>query len=273
MPTFSNDGLTLSYTDSGGDGRAVVLVHGWPLSGASWSEQVPALTGAGYRVLTYDRRGFGDSDKPESGYDYDSLTSDLSALVDHLDLHDATLVGFSMGGGEVVRHAARHGSDRLRSIVLAGAVPPYLLKTEDNPDGGLSDEDVAGMQAGVREDREGFLDGFTKDFFSANGELCVTEAQRQEALALAAPARDEAVLACIDSFGRTDFRDDLAAISLPTLVIHGSADAIVPFEVSGQRTAETLPQAELVVVEGGPHGFNVSHAGELNRALLEFLAD
>ena len=272
MPTFSTNDLTLSYTDSGGDGRPVVLIHGWPLSGASWSEQVPALTDAGYRVIAYDRRGFGDSDKPESGYDYDSLTDDTAALLEGLDLRDATLVGFSMGGGEVVRYAAKHGTDRLRSIVLAGAVPPYLLKTEDNPDGGLADDDVAGMQDGVRQDREGFLDGFTRDFFSADGELEVSEEQRQEALALAAPARDEAVIACIDSFGRTDFRGDLEAISLPTLVIHGSADAIVPFEVSGERTARALSQAELVVVDGGPHGFNVSHAEEFNQALLEFLA-
>ena len=273
MPTFSNDDLTLSHTDSGGDGRPVVLIHGWPLAGASWSEQVPALTDAGYRVITYDRRGFGASDKPETGYGYDELTSDTAALLEQLDLRDATLVGFSMGGGEAVRYVAQHGPDRVRSIVLAGAVPPYLLETDDNPDGGLSDEDVTEMQDGVRQDRQGFLDGFTRDFFSADGELRVTEEQRQEALALAAPARDEAVLACIDSFARTDFRGDLEAISLPTLVIHGSADAIVPLEVSGERTARALPQAELVVVEGGPHGFNVSHADELNRALLEFLAD
>ena len=270
MPTTESNGITLNYTDAGGDGRAVVLIHGWPLSGASWSEQVPAFTEAGYRVITYDRRGFGASGK-EPSYDYDTFAEDLAGLLDHLDVTDATIVGFSMGGGEVARYLGTRGSERIRSAVFAGAVPPYLLKTDDNPDGGLGDEDVKGMQQGASDDRAGFLDGFTKDFFSANGELKVTEAQRQEALALAEPADQEALLACIDAFGRTDFREDLARIDVPTLVIHGDADAIVPFEVSGQRTAETVTDAELHVVAGGPHGFNVSHADEFNRVVLEFL--
>lgn len=271
MPTLESNGITLGHTDSGGEGRPVVLIHGWPLSGASWSAQVPALTAAGYRVITYDRRGFGDSDKPDGGYDYDTFSEDLAGLLDHLDVSDATLVGFSMGGGEVARYLGTRGSERVRSAVLAGAVPPFLLKTDDNPDGGLGDEDVEDMKAGVREDRAGFLDGFTTDFFSADGELVVTEEQRQEALALAAPARDEAVVACIDAFGRTDFRADLAKVDVPVLVIHGDADAIVPLEVSGQRSAEAIADATLHVVKGGPHGFNVSHADELNTALLDFL--
>lgn len=272
VPTIPSNDITLGYTDSGGTGRPVVLIHGWPLSGASWSEQVPALTEAGYRVVTYDRRGFGESDKPEVGYDYDTLAADLAGLLQGLDLRDATLVGFSMGGGEVVRYLATHGADRVRSAVLAAAVPPYLLKTDDNPDGGLGDEDVTEMQDGVRDDRAGFLDGFATDFFSADGELEVSEEQRQQALALAAQGRDEAVVACIDSFARTDFRGDLERITVPTLVVHGDADAVVPFEVSGKRSAEALQDVELVVVEGGPHGFNVSHAEELNRALVDFLA-
>ena len=271
MPTIDSGGVSINYTDSGGEGRPVVLIHGWPLSGASWSEQVPALTDAGHRVITYDRRGFGDSDKPEDGYDYDTFAGDLKALLEELDLSDATLVGFSMGGGEIARYVGAHGDERLHSVVFAGAVPPYLLKSGDNPDGGLEDGDVEGMKDGVREDRFGFLDGFTKDFFSADGELKVTEVQRQEALQLATPARDEAVVACIDAFGRTDFRNDLSRISVPTLVLHGDSDAIVPFEVSGRRTAEAITGAQTVVVEGGPHGFNVSHAAEFNKALLDFL--
>ena len=271
MPTIDSHGIQLAYTDSGGDGRPVVLIHGWPLSGASWSEQVPALTAAGYRVITYDRRGFGDSDKPADGYDYDTFAEDLAGLLEGLQVTDATLVGFSMGGGEVARYLGSRGSERVRSAVLAGAVPPYLLKTDDNPDGGLGDEDVEGMKQGVRDDREGFLDGFTRDFFSAGDSLKVSEEQRREALQLAAPARDEAVVACIDAFGRTDFREDLAAIDVPVLVIHGDADAIVPLEVSGRRSADALSDATLHVVAGGPHGFNVSHAEELNTALLDFL--
>ncbi|MFC5676277.1 alpha/beta fold hydrolase [Aeromicrobium endophyticum] len=272
MADIDVNDISLHLTDTGGDGRPVVLIHGWPLSGASWSEQVPALTEAGYRVVTYDRRGFGESDKPGAGYDYDTFAADLAGLLTSLDLTDVTLVGFSMGGGEIARYVGNHGTDRLHSVVFAGAVPPYLLKTDDNPDGGLAESDVQDMENGARTDRENFLDGFATNFFSADGELKVTEEQRQDALALAALARDEALVGCIGAFGRTDFRDDLTKVDVPTLVIHGDSDAIVPFEVSGQRTAETIADSTLVVVEGAPHGFNVSHAGEFNAALLDFLA-
>ncbi len=271
MPTMDANGTTLNYTDSGGDGRPVVLIHGWPLSGASWSEQVPALTEAGYRVLAYDRRGFGDSAKPGSGYDYDTFAADLAGFLEGLDLRDVALVGFSMGGGEIARYVGNHGQDRLAKVVFAAAVPPYLLKTDDNPEGGLTREDVDGMKEGAAGDRESFLDGFTTDFFSANGELKVTEAQRQEALTLAAQAEDKALVDCIEAFGATDFRADLEKVTVPTLVIHGDGDATVPFEVSGKRTAEAVDGARLVVVADGPHGLNVSHAEEFNRALLDFL--
>jgi len=273
MPSTTSHGIELHYTDSGGDGRPVVLIHGWPLSGASWSEQVPALTEAGYRVITYDRRGFGESDKPADGYDYDTFSEDLAGVLDHLGVSDATLVGFSMGGGEVARYLGTRGSERIRSAVLAASVPPFLLKTHDNPDGGLGDEDVEGMKAGFRDDRNGFLDGFMTTFFSAGDTLVVTEEQRQKALALTEPALDTVIEACIDAFGRTDFREDLAKIDVPVLVIHGDADNIVPFAVSGQRSVEAISDSTLHVVSGGPHGFNVSHADELNQALLEFLVD
>jgi non-heme chloroperoxidase len=271
VPQIDSNGISLNYTDNGGDGRPVVLIHGWPLSGASWSEQVPAFTEAGYRVVTYDRRGFGESDKPEDGYDYDTFAADLKGVLDGLDLNDVTLVGFSMGGGEIARYVGKYGEDRLHSVVFAGAVPPYLLKTEDNPDGGLAEEDVAGMEQGAREDRKGFLDGFTTNFFSAGGELKVTEEQRQDALGLEAQAGDEGVVGCIGAFGRTDFRNDLSRVSVPTLVIHGDSDAIVPFEVSGKRTAASIEGSTLEVVKDGPHGFNVSHASEFNEKVLGFL--
>ncbi len=271
MTQIDSNGIQLNYQDSGGDGRPVVLIHGWPLSAASWSEQVPALTGAGYRVVAYDRRGFGESDKPASGYDYDTLAADLDGLMSGLDLRDATLVGFSMGGGEVARYIGRYGDDRVASVVFAAAVPPYLLKTDDNPGGGLADEDIAGMKEGASSDRAAFLDEFTTNFFSAGGDLKVSEDQRQEALEMEKAAGDDALVACIDSFGRTDFRDDLAKITVPTLVLHGDSDATVPFEVSGKRTADTVAGAELVVIGNGPHGCNVSHADEFNRALLDFV--
>jgi non-heme chloroperoxidase len=273
VPQLDSNGISLNYTDSGGDGRPVVLIHGWPLSAGSWSEQVPALTHAGYRVIAYDRRGFGDSDKPEDGYDYDTFAADLAGLLDGLALRDVTLVGFSMGGGELARYVGRYGEDRIRSLVFAGAVPPYLLKTSDNPEGGLSEDDVRGMEQGAREDREDFLDGFTTNFFSVNGELKVSEQQRQDALALERRASDAAVVGCIGAFGRTDFRNDLERATVPTLVIHGDSDAIVPFEVSGKRTAQAVANSTLVVVEAAPHGFNVSHADEFNRELLAFMDD
>jgi non-heme chloroperoxidase len=271
MPDISSNGITLHYTDTGGDGRVVVLIHGWPLNGRSWADQEGALVDAGYRAIAYDRRGFGSSDKPDSGYDYDTFAADLAGLLDGLDLSDVTLVGFSMGGGEVARYLGTYGAGRVRSAVLAGAVPPYLLKTDDNPDGGLGEDDVQGMIDGVTADRAGFLDQFTTGFFSVDGELAVTEDQRQQALALEAPSADAALAGCIAAFGRTDFRDDLAKFTVPTLVIHGDSDAIVPFEVSGKRSAEAIADATLVVIEGAPHGFNVSHRDEFNTALLDFL--
>ena len=267
------DGSTpvhLHYQDHG-SGRPVVLVHGWPLSGRSWESQVAPLVAAGHRVIAYDRRGFGASSQPWNGYDYDTFTADLHALVQQLDLRDATLVRFSMGGGEVVRYLSTYGSDRVRRAVLAGAVPPYLLKTADNPGGGLTEEMIAGFQAGVQGDRPAFLEEFTRTFFSANGEMKVSEATRRYAQSIAEFASAKGTLDCITAFGRTDFRPDLKQIDVPTLVIHGDADAIVPFEVSGQLAAQQLSQSSTVVVEGGPHGFNVSHAEQFNRALIDFL--
>lgn len=267
-----SDGIRLHVDDSGGDGRPVVLVHGWPLSGDSWSDQVATLTLAGYRVVTYDRRGFGHSEAATTGaYDYDTLADDLATIIEELDLHDATLVGFSMGGGEVVRYVARHGEARLRSIVLAAAVPPYLMTTDDNPDGPLSPEDAAQMRAALEQDRTGFLDDFATGFFSVDGVLKVTEQQRNDALALALQSDQDAALGCMDSWAGTDFRADLEAITVPTLVVHGDSDATVPFEGSGRRSHEAIAHSSLVVVEGAPHGLNVSHRPEFDRALLEFL--
>ena len=277
MPTVKGSSGLLStavelhYEDTGGTGRPIVLIHGWPLSGASWADQVPALTGAGHRVVTYDRRGFGESDKPEKGYDYDTFADDLKELLDELDLRDVSLVGFSMGGGEVARYIGRHGTDRVHSVVFASAVPPFLLKSEDHPDGGLDQDTVEGMQADLRKDPAGFFDTFATGFFSAGDDLKVTEAQRQEALALAAQADPEAAAQCIAAWVE-DFRDDLAKVDVPTLVIHGDSDGTVPFEVSGSKTHAAVAGSELHVVKDGPHGINVSHKDEFNTALLTFLA-
>ncbi len=262
----------LHVDDTGGSGRPVVLIHGWPLSGESWKEQVPAFEAAGYRVVTYDRRGFGRSDKPLTGYGYDRLTDDLQAVLEALDLRDVTLVGFSMGGGEVARYFTRHGAERIHSAVFASAVPPYLLQTPGNPDGPLPVSEAAKMTAGLTADQDAFYDQFTTDFFSVDGELKVTEEQRQEALALAHQAFKPAALEAMASFANTDFRDDLPNVTVPTLVIHGDSDATVPLEGSGARTHAAIPSSTLHVVAGAPHGVNVSHAEEWNRVVLEFLA-
>ena len=266
--------VNIHIDDSGGNGRPVVLIHGWPLSGKSWKEQATAFKDAGYRVITYDRRGFGESDKPKTGYDYDTLSEDLSHLLNALDLQDVTLVGFSMGGGEVARYVSRYGEERLQSIVFAAAIPPMLMNLPDNPDGPLEKAKAAEMTAGLTKDQDSFYDQFTKDFFSANadGNILVTEEQRQEALALCAQADKIAALEAMQSFGLTDFREDLKKITIPTLVIHGDTDGIVPFEGSGKRTHEAVEQSELYVIKNGPHGINVSHASEFNEALLNFFS-
>lgn len=272
-PSSSAARPRLHVEDSGGDGRPVVLIHGWPLSAQAWSGQVPALRDAGYRVVAYDRRGFGRSEKPAGGYEYDTLAADLAGLMDELDLRDATLVGFSMGGGEVARYVRDHGQDHLRSVVFASAVPPYLLKTDDNPDGPLTEDAAKKMARDLKADRDAFFDQFSKDFFSADGALKVSEAERQEAIKLCKQSDQVAALGCMEAFGTTDFRDDLTQVRAPTLVLHGAADGIVPFEGSGQRTHAAIAGSKLVVLEGAPHGCNVSHRDQFNAALLEFLAD
>jgi len=263
--------VALHVEDHGGNGRPVLLIHGWPLSGASWEKQVPALKQAGYRVVTYDRRGFGQSEKPGNGFDYDTLANDVSDIIKTLQLEDVTLVGFSMGGGEVARYIGQHGQDKLRSVVFAAAVPPYLMKSADNPDGPLTKEKAKEMEDGLKANRDAFFDGFTEDFFSANGRLMVTEEDRQKAIGLCRLSDQTAALGCMKSFGTTDFRVDLTKITVPTLVIHGDADAIVPLEGSGARTHEAVGTSRLVVVPGAPHGFNVSHADAFNTALIDFL--
>jgi non-heme chloroperoxidase len=257
--------------DTGGPGRPVVLIHGWPLSGESWQYQVPALADTGFRVITYDRRGFGRSDKPKHGYGYDTLADDLSGVLTELDLSDVTLVGFSMGGGEVARYITRHGEDRLHSVVFASSVTPYMAQTPGNPDGPLTPDQAAQMTKNLTTDRDGFFDQFATQFFSANGELKVTEAQRQDAIRMSLESSQVAALECMTSFGTTDFRDDLPKVSVPALVLHGNGDGTVPFEGSGQRTHAAIPQSELVVLNDAPHGCNVSHAAEFNQALIDFL--
>jgi len=269
--TAPADAVRLHIDDTGGNGRPVVLIHGWPLSAQAWEPQVSVLQAAGYRVVAYDRRGFGRSDKPESSYSYDVLADDLQRVMDQCALQDVTLVGFSMGGGEVARYITRHGESRLHSVVFAAAVPPCLMKSADNPDGPLTPEAAQEKKQALVQDRAAFFDAFTQNFFSANGVLQVTESQRSAAIALCQQSAQHAALACMDSFSTTDFREDLKKLTVPTLVIHGDADAIVPLSGSGQRTHRAVPHSQLVTVKGAPHGLNASHAQQFNDALLAFL--
>jgi non-heme chloroperoxidase len=261
------------YYEDHGVGRPVVLIHGWPLSGRSWEYQVPALVEAGYRVVTYDRRGFGRSSQPWEGYDYDTLAADLHELLCQLELSDVTLVGFSMGGGEVARYLGTYGSNQVSRAVLAGAVPPYLYKSQDYPDGGLDDAAIAAFQEGVKQDRIAFVDQFVTNFFRVGDRTdLVSEPFRVYNRDIASFASPKGTLDCIAAFGRTDFRSDLEKIDVPTLVIHGDSDAIVPFEVSGKRSHEAIAGSQLVLVKDAPHGFNATHRQQFNQALLGFLA-
>ena len=269
--TEATDSTTLHVEDSGGDGRPVILIHGWPLSAEAWQHQYDAIKNAGFRAIAYDRRGFGRSDKPESGYDYDTLTADLKGIIDDLGLDDVTLVGFSMGGGEVARFVGNYGEDKIHSLVFASAVPPYLYKSDDNPDGPVDDELAGQFEDGVKNDRANFMEGFVGDFYSADGELVVPQEEVGKAIELCGMGSDTAVLGTMEAWATTDFRDDLDKITVPTLVIHGDADGVVPFEGSGKRTAERVGSAELELIEGGPHGVNVSHIEEWNSKVIAFL--
>lgn len=262
--------IELHFQDLG-SGKPVVLIHGWPLTHASWEHQLSELPRHGLRVVAYDRRGFGASSKPWSGYDYDHFADDLKAVLDTLELEDVTLVGFSMGGGEVARYMRRHAGARVARCVFVAAVTPFLLKTEDNPEG-VPAEGFEQIKAGVAKDRPAFLEDFCKKFYNV-GLLSkpVSEATLAWSAGLAHPASPKATLDCVDAFSRTDFRDDLKAIRVPTLIIHGSEDQTVPIGVSAERTAKLLPQAEFKVYSGAPHGLNVTHKDELNADLLRFI--
>jgi|SRR6267143_1589778 len=266
----NSSGIDLYYEDHGA-GKPVVLIHGYPLSGAAWEKQVPGLLDADFRVITYDRRGFGQSSKPTSGYNYDTFAEDLHRLVSHLGLREFSLVGFSMGGGEVARYIGRFGSKGVSKAVFISSVPPFLLKTQDNPEG-VEGAVFDGIQKAVAADRYAFFTDFFKNFFNADVFLGkrLSEQAIQACWNLAAGASATASFACVPAW-HEDFRKDLSRIDVPTLVIHGDADRIVPFPASGARTAKIVKGANLVVVKNGPHCITWTHPDEVNSALLGFL--
>jgi non-heme chloroperoxidase len=260
----------LYYQDLGA-GRPVVLIHGWPLSHRMWEAQITALVDAGYRCIAYDRRGFGESGRPNGGYDYDTFASDLNDLMTQLDLRDAVLAGFSMGGGEVARYIGRYGQSRVSKAMLLGAVLPFLLQTADNPDG-LDRKVFDGMLAGVKADRVGFLEEFFPNFYNLEkSRKGVSDDLIPFSKWVAWGASPLATQQCIVAFGTTDFRDDLKKITVPTLVAHGDDDRIVPIDVSGRRSHAMIAGSRLEVLEGAPHGFAATHAKELNELMLDFL--
>ncbi|MFN3789514.1 alpha/beta fold hydrolase [Massilia sp.] len=272
MPRIQTSGAnpTELYYYEQGQGQPVVLIHGWPLSHRMWESQITALAESGYRVIAYDRRGFGQSGRPGGGYDYDSFAADLDALMTQLDLRDAALAGFSMGGGEVARYIGRYGSERVSKAMLLGAVPPFLLKTGDNPEG-VDQSVFDGMFEAVKNDRIAFLGDFFYDFYNLDKDG--NDGQELVAFSkwIAWEASPLATRECINAFGGTDFRADLAKFDIPTLVVHGDDDRIVPLEVSGQRSHDMIDGSRLEVVKGAPHGFAATHAAQLNALMLDFL--
>jgi len=259
------------YYEDHGSGDPVVLIHGYPLSGASWERQIPQLLAAGHRVITYDRRGFGKSSQPTTGYNYDSFAEDLRKLVTHLKLHHFALVGFSMGGGEVARYIGKHGSKDISHAVFVSSVPPFLLKRSDNPEG-VEGSVFEGIQKAVAADRYSFFAEFFKNFYNTDVLLGkrVSEDAVHASWIVAAGASATASVACVPTW-HEDFRNDLARVDVPTLVIHGNADRIVPLAASGQRTAQLVKGARLAVIKDGPHAVNWTHAEEVNSELLNFL--
>lgn len=261
------------YYEDHGSGKPVVLIHGYPLSGASWEKQMAALLDRGYRVITYDRRGFGKSSQPTVGYNYDTFAEDLHKLILKLKLQDFSLVGFSMGGGEIARYFGKYGSKGVSRAVIIGGVPPFLLKTDDNPEG-VDASVFEGIKKAVAADRYAFFTEFFKNFFNTDLLLGtrVSEQVVQASWNLAAGASATASLACVPTW-HEDFRQDLARVDVPTLVIHGDSDRIVPIASSGQRTAKLIKGARLVVVKGGPHCITWTHAEEVTAELLSFLGE
>jgi pimeloyl-ACP methyl ester carboxylesterase len=267
----NNTDIELYYEDRG-TGKPVVLIHGWPLSGAAWERQTAALLASGHRVIIYDRRGFGRSSQPSIGYDYDTLASDTYKLIETLDLRDVTLVGFSMGGGEVARYLGKYDNGRVTKAVFMASIAPALRHSADNPEG-VDPKVFEGIKQAIEADRYAFLDTFLKNFYNKKlvGGTDISDEAIHASFNIATTSSYYAMLNCVDAW-LEDFRADIAQIKIPTLVIHGDSDQILPIEATGKRTAALIPGAQLHVVEGGPHGLNWTHATEVNKALLEFIA-
>ena len=259
------------HYDDHGSGQPIVLIHGYPLNGNSWERQERELLAAGYRVISYDRRGFGQSSQPTVGYDYDTFAADLNTLLEHLDLRDVVLAGFSMGSGEVTRYLGTYGSARVRKAALLGTIPPFLLKRDDNPEG-VDGEVFEGIKAAIVDDRYAYFQDFLNNFYNVDklGGSRISDRAWQASFNVAAGSSPFATYACVDTW-LTDFREDLPKIDVPVLVVHGTEDRILPFEATAARLPALIADCKLVAVEGGPHNIGWTHPEEVNRALLEFV--
>jgi len=271
MPMISARDGTQLYVKDWGEGRPVILIHGWPLNADSWETQAVGLAEAGHRVISYDRRGFGRSDQPWDGYDYDTLADDLAAVIEATGVQDAAIVGFSMGGGEVARYVSRHGARGVGRLAFIASVAPGLLKSEANPEGATADL-FEGMRDGLCKDRPDFLRGFFKDFYGQGLMSGVSDAALDWTQGMAMMASPRATLECVTAFGMTDFSADVAGITLPTLIVHGTADKIVPIDATARRMARMLPAARLIEYDGAPHGLGATHADRPLDDLKAFLA-
>jgi len=270
--TENSESIEIHYRDHG-SGRPIVLIHGYPLDGNSWERQERVLLAAGYRVITYDRRGFGRSSQPTVGYDYDTFAADLGALLEYLKLDDVVLGGFSMGTGEVTRYLGTYGSDRVRKAALFGVIPPFLLKTDDNP-AGVDGQVFEGIKAAIVKDRYAYFKDFLDNFYNVDvlRPSRISEQAWQASFNVAAAASPYASYACVDTW-LTDFRGDLPKIDVPTLVVHGTEDRILPYSATAERLPGLIKDLKLVTVEGGPHNIGWTHPDEVNNALLAFLGE
>lgn len=254
-----------------GEGQPVILIHGWPLSHQMWEYQTQKIVDAGYQVVTYDRRGFGKSSKPYYGYDYDTLAKDLNDLINALELKDVILTGFSMGGGEVARYIGTYGTDKVAKAALISSVAPFMLKTSDNPDG-VPEDTFEGFKKNIKEDRLAFLKEFGDQFVNyKDNKKKISEAQVHFNWSIAAGASPKATLDCVDSFGKTDFREDCKRFDVPTLIVHGDADKVVPIETAGQAAAKIIKDSTYQIIKDAPHGLVFTHTEEFNTIFLDFL--
>ena len=277
MPYITNknsaEPTDIFYEDYG-SGQPVILIHGWPLSHKAWEGQRWAIVEAGYRCIAYDRRGFGQSSAPWSSYDYSTLASDLRELIVQLDLKDCIICGFSMGGGEVVRYFTDHGDDRIAKAALISSIIPLVAQKDDNPDG-VPQDDLNGIIDALQKDRVGFLKGFHRNFYNYDdlkGDR-ISEEQLHYDWSIASHASPSATIQCALAWAETDFRTELKNVKVPTLIVHGDADNIVPIATSAEQAKKGIPENEYHVIKEGPHGLNVTHRDELNKILLDFLKE